>query len=222
VSRVHEGKSSRSEKSPRIRSGQFGTPRNTKSVQEVSKQLDVSPPAGGHYGKTDIRYWHEAVFQPEYTRKGVARRVSEWAAKIQHVGRRATFPLGTPNRAAAAARAREIFLSLRSIGWEGTLTKFKPNVLLSKTTVATVGEFLTDVRANASARRKTIEDYSRAFRTIVSAIADIDGGRSKYDYRTGGRQVWLNKVHNIDLKVCGAASSDHSCVFHNYWQRTLA
>jgi hypothetical protein len=32
--------------------------------------------------------------------------------KIAHKGRRETFLLGTPNKAAAAARARDIYLSL--------------------------------------------------------------------------------------------------------------
>ena len=32
--------------------------------------------------------------------------------KIAHQGRRETFPLATPNKAVAAARAREIYLSL--------------------------------------------------------------------------------------------------------------
>ena len=44
-----------------------------------------------------------------------------------------------------------------------------------------------------------MSDYARAFRKIVSDIFGIDGGNAKYDYRTGGRQAWLNKVNRIKL-----------------------
>jgi hypothetical protein len=41
--------------------------------------------------------------------------------KIRHEGRRETFPLGTPNKAGAAARARDIYVSLVTIGWAATV-----------------------------------------------------------------------------------------------------
>jgi hypothetical protein len=59
--------------------------------------------------------------------------------------------------------------------------------------VVTVGEFLGEVKVKAGGRPKTVEDYSRAFRTIVANIAGLEGGREKYDYRSGGRQAWLAK-----------------------------
>jgi hypothetical protein len=37
--------------------------------------------------------------------------------KIAHQGRRQTFPLGTPNKAAAATSARDIYLHLLAHGW---------------------------------------------------------------------------------------------------------
>ena len=126
VRALYEAKSTENEPLCKTRSGQFGTRRNRKSVQEVSKHFDSSAKSQGHYGKTDIRYWQAAVFRQSYTRSGLAHRASEWAIKIQHVGRRETFPLGTANRAAAAAKAKNIYLSLHASGWETTLAKFKP------------------------------------------------------------------------------------------------
>ena len=103
--------------------GQIGTLRNKKSVQEVSKHSGRGAPRA-HYGKTDLRYWQTAVFQPRYTRNGVAQRSSEWAIKIQHLGRRETSPLCTANRTAAAAKAKRIYLTLKASGWETALTEF--------------------------------------------------------------------------------------------------
>src|SRR5438128_2719102 len=84
---------------------------NGKSVQVVSKR---QPVGNGRHPKTDLRYWERAIFRPTYTRDGEVRKVGEWAAKIQHLGRRETFSLGSANKASAAARAKEIYFSLRS------------------------------------------------------------------------------------------------------------
>jgi integrase len=167
---------------------------NKKSVQVVSKQERET---NGRHPKTDLRYWEQVIFQPTYARDGQVRSVGHWAAKIQHLGRRETFSLIRANKAQAASRAKEIYLSLRSSGWDETLIKFKPKA--AATSVSTVGDFLEEVRTKASARPKTIESYCRAFRTIVADIAGIDGGKSKYDYHNGGRDAWRTKVHRVKI-----------------------
>ncbi len=121
-------------------SEQENTRLNGKSVQEVSKQRPVG---NGRHPKTDLRYWEKAIFQPTYTRDGQVRRVGEWAAKIQHLGRRETFSLGSANKANAASRAKEIYLSLQAAGWDATLAKFKPKGGSAGKPVATIGEFST-------------------------------------------------------------------------------
>ena len=175
-------------------SEQKNTRLNKKSVQEVSKRRRE---ANGRHPKTDVRYWEQVIFQPAYTQDGQVRKVGHWAAKIQYLGRRETFSLVKANKANAASRAKEIYLSLRSSGWDATLAKFKPKA--APAAVSTVGDFLEEVKAKASARPKTIESYCRAFRTIVADIWGIDGGKSKYDYRNGGRAAWLAKVNNVRL-----------------------
>jgi len=177
-------------------SEQENTRLNGKSVQEVSKQ---QPVGNGRHPKTDLRYWERAIFQPTYTRYGQVWKVGEWAAKIQHLGRRETFSLGSANKESAAARAKQIYLSLQAAGWEATLAKFKPKAGSAGKTLATIGEFVEEVKAKASARPKTIESYCQAFRTIVADICGIDGGKSKYDYRKGGRDSWLRKVHRVRI-----------------------
>ena len=79
------------------------------------------------------------------------------------------------------------------------LAKFKPKASIEGAPVITVGQFLEEVSVNAGGRPKTGEDYCRAFRTIVADISNIDSGRAKYDYRHGGRQTWLAKVHGVKL-----------------------
>jgi integrase len=51
-----------------------------------------------------------------------------------------------------------------------------------------------------SGNPKTISDYARAFRKIVNDSFQIDGGTSKFDYRSGGRDAWVKRVERIKLR----------------------
>jgi hypothetical protein len=162
---------------------------NQKSVQEVSK----------HHGKTDMRYWQSKLFKPWYTRNGEKRELDQYAVKIQLKSLRETFNLGTPNKAAAAAKAREIYVYLTANGWDATLAKFKPKSHVLLKTHATVGDFLGELKAKAELDPKTLEGYAIAFRKILSDAFEIAGGNERFDYQKGGRDQWLGRIHAIKL-----------------------
>jgi hypothetical protein len=169
-------------------SKQIGSVINKKSGQEVAKQ---------HFGKTDARYWHDVIFKPFYSRDGKTRSVEDWAARIQWRGRRELFNLKTPNKTAAAAKAKEIYTTLVGAGWNAALEKFKPE--MQRKAVSTVGDFLTELRGHWSGKPKTFEDYCRSFRTVLSQIFGVKGGREKFDYLKGGRDAWVAKIDRIKL-----------------------
>jgi hypothetical protein len=113
-----------------------------------------------HFSKTDIRFWQNAVFRQPYTVGGQRSLTKEWYARIQFRGQRQFFSLGTPNKAAAAAKARDIYLSLTTSGWEITLRRYKPssaapNKLASNG--STVGNFLAELKEKSDAKPKTLE-----------------------------------------------------------------
>src|SRR5258707_10745134 len=70
-----------------------------------------------HFRKTDIRFWQSGVFRQPYIVDGQRRLTKEWYARVKFRRKRAFFPLDTPKRAAAAAKARDIFLFLTVNGW---------------------------------------------------------------------------------------------------------
>ncbi len=151
------------------------------------------------FSKTDVRYWKARVFKPAYTRGGVAHPAPNWAVEIQHNGRRHRWSLETPNRDAAATRAKEMYLLIQVNGWEAALAKYRPTPLKQNKQDATVGEFLAELRAKADAKPKTLESYARAFRTIVADIAGLpSGGR-------GGsgeaHRLWREKVEAVKLST---------------------
>jgi hypothetical protein len=50
------------------------------------------------FAKTDLRYWRETVFKPEYSRGDKTLESPNWAMQIKHQGRRTMLSLGTPNK----------------------------------------------------------------------------------------------------------------------------
>ena len=161
---------------------------NRKSGQEVAKHP---------FGKTDVRYWHDAIFKPTYRRDGQTLCVEDWAARIQWRGRRELFNLKTFNKAAAAAKAKDIYTTLVGAGWDAALERFKPE--MQRKAASAVGDFLNELRDHWSGRPKTFEDYCRSFRTILSQIFQIKGGCEKFDYVNGGRAAWIAKIDRIKL-----------------------
>jgi integrase len=150
------------------------------------------PKAVAQFSKTDVRYWKDRIFKQE--------KSSNWSVEIYAAGQRHKWSLDTPNKESAATRARDIYLSIKGNGWEGTLQKYRPALASPKKRQnATVGEFLNEVKAKADGDPKTLEDYSKALRKIVSDVFEIDAGNEKFDYKTGGYQSWLGRVHAVKL-----------------------
>jgi integrase len=156
------------------------------------------------YSKTDHRYWIPKLFKP--TRGASDYQSPFWSVRLQYQSERTTFSLGTENKAAAAARARDIYVFLLANGWEKTLEEFKGKTPApEKKSNATIGEFLAELATVADLKKKTLESYAIALRTIVSQIFGIDGGTACYDYASGGRQKWIEKIHAIKLGELTAA-----------------
>jgi len=116
-----------------------------------------------------------------------------------HLGREAWFNLETANQSAAAAKARDIYLSLVASGWAATLAKHKPSPTI-RADVRTVGEFLAEVGARSHLKAMTVRRYAVKVRKLVSDVAKIEAGlrgkakRAKFDFMDGGRKARLAKV----------------------------
>jgi len=75
-----------------------------------------SEPVIRHFSKTDIRHWEQVLFHDGFTRDGKRHEVPDWSVRIQQKGRREAFSLGTANKAAAAAKAREVVPQRKRMG----------------------------------------------------------------------------------------------------------
>jgi hypothetical protein len=148
--------------------------------------------------KTDVRFWQQRIRKPGYTRPDGSRAfTTNYAVEISFRGRRIQWTLETPNKEAAAARAKELYLYIQANGWEAALTRYRPQATPQVKNDLTVGEFLDAVQATRRLERATFADYQEAFRRLVAEITGMPGSAKK---RFGsGRAEWLAAIHAVKL-----------------------
>ncbi|MEO6181864.1 MAG: hypothetical protein ABIP71_01900, partial [Verrucomicrobiota bacterium] len=143
--------------------------------------------------KTDVRFWRNKLFQ---------RSNGEWHCQIGFGGNQRRWPLKTANKEQAAAKARDIWLSLQTHGFEASKAKFKPWTVAPLETPAdqlTIGDFLTAVKAIANVRPTTLTTYIRKFRFLVSQVAKVKGSKARHDYVHGGSVKWQKQIDGVKL-----------------------
>jgi integrase len=157
--------------------------------------------------KTHQDYWKAKLKRRSYLgRDGKTVEIPEWQVRMFHLNREGWFNLATANHAAAAVKARDIYLSLVSVGWDATEAKYKPDPII-KADVCTVGEFIAAVVHDSGLKPMTVRRYAVKLRKIVADVAKVEAGmkakarKMKYDYVNGGRTAWLAKVDGQKLDV---------------------
>ncbi len=140
--------------------------------------------------KADSRYWLQ-------DKRLVLHDSANYSIQLQKQGRRGWFPLGTPNKKSAAAKAAEIYSFIQAHGWQSALDRYKPQIEIPEGSV-TVGGFIETATRTSSARSQTLDGYAKAFRLIVSEIHGIKG-EGKFDAYQGGLKKWRAKVDAVSL-----------------------
>lgn len=160
------------------------------------------------FPKSDFRHWEGRVFKNTFRDAGgVTQHAKTYSVRIGHRGRREFFPLGLAGQRASAKRARDIYLSILSEGWEGAVARYRPEApaaavepLEAAPSVATVGELITAACALSDAREKSLWGYGAALRRIVAGIVGATGKR-KTGPKKGGAAVWRAKLDAGSLDV---------------------
>ena len=149
------------------------------------------------YSKDHVNHWRDKLYHFGYTVDGKRITQTDWGVKIQYRGRREEIPLRTPNKDAAAIKARDIYLSLVASGWDKTIAQYKPGTIV-KINYPTVGEYIKEYTSRQVMDR-THENYIQMFRKIVADINKLSNDRRKYDYKKGGRDIWINEIDAVKL-----------------------
>jgi hypothetical protein len=147
------------------------------------------------YAKTSLQFWKARLRKPTFTRAGRRIESHNWSATFSYAGVRRELSLETPNREAAAQKARDIYVCLLANGWDETLRLYRPKPgQPGPGERLSVGRFLEEAFAKADCPRTTVERYAKALRKIVS---DIKGFKEKNLGRA--REAWLAKVNHVPL-----------------------
>jgi len=152
-----------------------------------SKHLDLRTGAS----KADSRYWLIG-------KRLVLHDSANYSIQLSKQRQRAWFPLGTPNKKSAAAKAAEIYSFIQAHGWQATIERYKPAAASRDSESATVGALIGAACRISSARRQSLAAYTKAFRLIVAEIKGIKSDR-KHDFHSGGQVEWRNQIDAVQL-----------------------
>lgn len=155
---------------------------------EVARSEDSQGPVVR--SKADSRYWlagNRLVFHDS----------ANYSARIQAAGRREWFPLGTPNRKKAAAKAAEIYSEIQSHGFDAAVQRYKPDAV-TKPVHATVGALIEEATKLSTARRHSLDAYTKALRCIVAEIKGIKAGKNT-EGKGSAHAAWRALVDAVPL-----------------------
>ncbi|MDA1273294.1 MAG: hypothetical protein O2960_04470, partial [Verrucomicrobia bacterium] len=144
--------------------------------------------------KTHQDFWLSRLKKRSFvSRNGKVEEIPTWQVRLFHVCKEAWFNLDTANQAAAAIKARDIYVFLKANGWDATLGKFKPESDAAPRLDLSVGQFLSAVKDTGYLRLRTFLNYQNCFRTIIGEAFGVRSDASKFDYRQGGNQKWIER-----------------------------
>ena len=150
--------------------------------------------------KTHQDYWSGRLRKRSFIGSDGITEIPTWQIRLQHLRREGWFNLDTANQAAAAAKARDIYVFLIANGWAATIAKYKPASEVAKRIHLTVGEFLNAVENSGYLLIGTFLNYQNCFRTIISEAFGLKKDKARFDYRHGGNQKWVNRINSIRLE----------------------
>lgn len=172
--------------------------RHNPTDKDSISDAKTMPSAVNRFGKTDVRYWGSRIFR---RRRPSGQVDADWTAQIQYLGRREQFALGTPNKAAAAAKARDIYVSLHGRGWDESLRLYKPKREEAKPEQSTVGDVIREVAAKTHYRLTTFSVYCAALRRIAADIAEVPSRPGRFSPGSTANSEWRALVDATSLSL---------------------
>jgi integrase len=169
---------------------QTGANLNRKSAKLLPNQIKRAA------GKNDSRYWLSRIFRPINDR-GITS--PHYFMRLQFRGRRMGFSLGTANRDAAARQAAGIYNELLTLGPERMLAKRRAQ--RPAESIATVGEWIKEVRAVAAANPATFACYAASLRKIVGDILRVRRSKKRFGPRRGGAKDYRGAIDAASLEI---------------------
>jgi len=142
------------------------------------------------FSKSDARYW----LLPGRLFKD--HGVADYSCRFSDRGIRAQVCLNTANQRESAKRAADLFKLVAKDGWDAGFALYRPKT--KDRNECTVGDLIVAACRMSTARRHSLDGYTKAFRRVVSEIRDIRHERN-YNAHGGGSAEWRAKVDAVPL-----------------------
>jgi integrase len=166
---------------------------NSETIQKPVSELFSAAPART-LSKSNESYWKPKLRKRTYQSDGQAHELPDWHVQLGYKGVQRWLNLETPNKEAAAKRARDKWVKLQAGGWAAIVAD-KHGVVKAPT----VGEFLTAVQTHGGLAPATFAIYSAKLRTLIAGLFGIKGTASRFDHRGGGSLRWRAKIDAVRL-----------------------
>lgn len=156
-----------------------------------------------------VKTYRNSKFHQDYWKTKVERRTllggngenylsGGFYIRMFHHGRREYFNLNTANKDLAAIAAKDIYILLKTGGWESVFRKYKPEAMEKKED-PTVGEFFEALRSTNVGKEMTLNVYIGKFRTILTECFEIPKCSEAYYWKSQEYQDWIAAVDRIKL-----------------------
>lgn len=164
--------------------------RSSIRTKSAGKLPEESGPA--RFSKSDARYWNAPgrLFKDH----GVA----DYSCRFSLRKKRYQVCLNTSNQREAANRAAKLFVRVSKEGWDVGLTQYRAEPVKPDDLTVTVGAYIKNAISISTARKQSLEAYTKAFRRIVAEIKGISDDH-KFVARGSSSNEWRNKVDAVEM-----------------------
>jgi integrase len=167
---------------------------NSETSQNPPSELFLGPQVRT-LSKSNESYWKPKLRKRTYQHDGKHHELPDWHVQLGYKGVQRWVALETPNKTAAAKRARDKWVKLQAGGWPAIVAD-RLGVIQSPT----LGEYLTAVKTHGGLAAPTFGIYSSKLRTLIAGVFGVKGGASKFNYHDGGAKRWRSKIEAIRLR----------------------
>jgi len=168
------------------------------TMTEEKNRTQTGHTSRGKQARTDVGYWRERV-RPRLIRGEPTKFLY---VRLFDGSREAWMCLDTPNRAAAAAKARDHWVRMRAIGLPALLAELAPEPLPER--CGTVGEAIAAASQLSTVRPISFLGYVKRLRQVTSEIAGIQRPKKVTSRSSKAMKEWRARVDAVSLDVLTA------------------
>jgi integrase len=171
-----------------------GTPRGHLAPVSPFPSTPEAEAQTARAAKSSVEFW-KAKIRPRTLKDGTI--TPELYIRLKQGGHDAWFNLGTPNRATAATKARDIWQAVQVKGLAAVQAGLRPAAAPLRS--ATVGALITAAKALSGVRSRTFASYEVSLRRVVAGVLKLEGTAARFAHDSAANREWRGKIDRVRL-----------------------